>query len=361
MAQAKETIDPSAFRELVPFDTLNPESLSQALAQMTVRSVAPGQVLFRRGDRDEQAVYLVSGRVKLEAADQEREVTGGTAQARHPLSNLKPRQFTARAVSESVVAITDSAILDRYLAWDQMAKGPEPAYEVTEMGGSADAEWMFQMLRSRIFLNLPTGNIQSLFGRFQEVSVKAGQTVIRQGEPGDYYYIIRTGKAQVTRKPAPDSGDVPLAEIGPGDAFGEDSLLSDEPRNASVTMLADGSLMRLSKEDFTSLLEEPLLKLVNDREAATLIREGGVAIDVRLESEFAHGTVKGAINAPLYLLRRRLSQLDPARKYVVFCDTGARSAVAAYIMIDRGLDVHLLEGGVGTMLKAAASARGGKT
>jgi len=360
MTQARQTIDPSVFRDLVPFNSLNPESLRQALAQMTLRNVAPGQVIFKRGDRDNQAVYLVSGRLILESADQEREVTGGTPQARHPLSNLKPRQYTARAVSESVVAFTDSATLDRYLAWDQMAKAPAPAYEVTEVGGSADAEWMFQMLRSRTFLRLPTGNIQMLFARFREMPVKAGQTIIRQGEEGDYYYIIRSGTAQVTRRPAPDAAELPLAEIGTGDAFGEESLLSDEPRNASVTMLSDGSLMRLAKEDFTSLLEESLLKLVDDKEAANLIRKGGVAVDVRLESEFAHGTVKGAINVPLYLLRRRLDQFDPARKYVVFCDTGARSAAAAYIMIDRGLDVHLLEGGVGSMLKAAASARGGK-
>jgi len=358
MNQPLEAPDPSALGQLVPFESLNVESLRQAAAQMTMRRVAPGQLIFKRGDRDNLAVYLLSGRIELEADDRRREVTGGGPQARHPLSHLKPRQYTARAATESAVAIIDSATLERYLAWDQVAKSPEPVYEVTEMGGSADAEWMFQMMRSRSFLKLPTGNIQTLFARFQEVPVTAGQVVVRQGEEGDYYYIVRVGKARVSRRPADGSEEFTLAELGPGDAFGEESLLTESPRNASVTMTSDGSLMRLAKADFTELLEEPLIKLVDDKAAASLIRHGGVAVDVRLETEFRHGTIKGAINVPLYLLRRRLDQLDHAAQYVVFCDTGARSAAAAYIMNDKGLDVSLLEGGVGPMLRAAAGARG---
>ena len=74
--------------------------------------------------------------------------------------------------------------------------------------------------------------------------------MIRQGDEGDYFYIIREGTCSVTRLASGNAWDVPLAELSTGDCFGEDALVSDGTRNATVTMLTDGVLMRLSKQQF---------------------------------------------------------------------------------------------------------------
>lgn len=68
---------------------------------------------------------------------------------------------------------------------------------------------------------------------------KAGEVIIQQGEAANYYYLIREGRAQVARS-EPDA----LAALGPGDSFGEEALLTGERRNATVTLLSDGLLMR---------------------------------------------------------------------------------------------------------------------
>ena len=82
---------------------------------------------------------------------------------------------------------------------------------------------MTRILQSKAFLQVPPANIQAMFMRIQEVPVKAGEAIISQGEDGDYYYIIKTGKCKVTR-PSKSGSELILATLGDGDAFGEESL-----------------------------------------------------------------------------------------------------------------------------------------
>jgi CRP-like cAMP-binding protein len=177
----------------------------------------------------------------------------------------------------------------------------------------------------------------------------AGQEVIRQGEVGDYYYLIREGSAQVTRA-AKEGRPSLLARLEPGQGFGEEALISGEPRNASVTMLSQGLLMRLAAGDFLTLLQEPLVHQVAPEDAAAMVRRrGAVLLDVRMEDEYRQGSLKGSSNLPLYLLRLRAGALDISRPYILFCQTGRRSSTAAFLLAQRGFDVHVLTGGLNAM------------
>jgi CRP-like cAMP-binding protein len=351
--------DPEMIKHLVPIDSLGPEGLKQISQNMSVRELPKGQVIFKRGDTDKQVVYLISGKVELESDARKSVVEAGSEQARHALSNLKPRQFTAKAVSAKVViAHLNSELLDRCMAWDQMAGssaagGATEGYEVTEFSGEVDAEWMFQMLQTNAFMRLPTSNIDTLFSKFEEVHAKSGDVVVKQGDPGDFYYIIKHGSCEVTRKSDEGSDEVVLAELSDGNAFGEESLISSKPRNATVTMKTDGVLMRLAEADFNQLLEEPLLNWVTDQQAAAMSKEGAVLLDVRLESEFKNGSVKNAQNMPLYLLRLKSRQLDKGRQYITICDTGGRSSAAAFLLSERGFNVYVLKGGLSSLMKGS--------
>ena len=95
--------------------------------------------------------------------------------------------------------------------------------------------------------------------RMQEMPARSGDTIIKQGDDGDYYYIIRNGTCKVTRTSKTGS-EITLAQLSDGDAFGEEALLSEAKRNASIIMTTDGMLMRLSKQDFNELLKAPMLR-----------------------------------------------------------------------------------------------------
>ena len=183
--------------------------------------------------------------------------------------------------------------------------------------------------------------------RLQRVDFRAGEVVIKQGDAGDYFYVVVKGICSVARETPLNRDGVKLAELKMGDTFGEEALISNVKRNATITMVTDGTLMRLAKDDFRTLLHEPLLEWVDYDSAKRIAAEGGQWVDVRLPSEFEHYRAEGAINIPLHSLRLKLKALDRNRHYIVCCDTGRRSSACAYILAERGFHASVLRGGLG--------------
>lgn len=336
-------------RTFSPFDGMKPESLAAFARKITRKQAPKGRVLFVEGDEEKQTFYLVSGTIDLLA---EGEVVGtvrsGTPKSKSPLAHILPRPYSAVATSDRVEYLQiDSEFLDVAVTLDQTG-----AYKVLELNGldengpGAD-DWMTALLQTKAFHKIPPANIQAVFMRLQRVDYRAGEVVIKQGDPGDYFYVVVKGICSVARETPLNRDGVKLAELKMGDTFGEEALISNVKRNATITMVTDGTLMRLAKEDFRTLLHEPLLEWVDYESAKRIAAEGGQWVDVRLPSEFEHYRPDGAINIPLHSLRLKIKSLDRNRHYIVCCDTGRRSSACAYILSERGFHASVLRGGLG--------------
>ena len=279
----------------------------------------------------------------------------GSAEARAALAPGLPRKFTARAANDLEYIMIDSDLLDVLLTWDQTGQ-----YEVAELnadGLEVTGDWMTTLLQTKAFHRIPPANIQAIFMRMQRINYRAGDVVIKQGTEGDFFYVVVAGKCIVTRETPLNKEGIKLAELGPGDSFGEEALIAEAKRNATVTMSTDGTLMRLGKHDFQTLLNEPLLQWVSQDKAKEIVATGGKWLDVRLPSEFQNFRIDDAINIPLYFIRLKLNALDKNIPYVVCCDTGRRSSAAAYILSERGFEAYVLKGGLAAT-EAARSSRG---
>ncbi len=356
MAGAFKLVDKQILKTLVPANALNAENFQELASKSRLEEVPSGRVLFKKGDVDRKAVYVLSGEVELSGDDGLQVMKGGTPEARHPLANQQPRQKTAKTRTSCQVTRFDSDLLDILLTWDQLSGIEVSDITLSVQPSSKDnasGDWMTRILQSKAFLRIPPANIQAMFMRLQEFPVKSGQVIIRQGDEGDYYYIISRGTCKVTRESASGS-NVTLARLGDGDAFGEEALLSEAKRNATITMESDGLLMRLSKEDFEELLKAPMLHAVTLEEAKQMVKNGAVLLDVRLESEHKAGSIKGSQNIPLFMLRLKAETLDAAKKYVCYCETGRRSSAAAFLMSERGFDSCVLKGGLQAIPQASA-------
>ena len=338
-------------RDLIPLNALTKDRFREISGSLSIEDISAGSYLFGEGDRDNRSIYLLDGVINF--IDASGRVTGvvsaGTDPARYPIANRQPRIITARTATKSVVAIIDSTLLDVMLTLDQSS-----ASDTSNVCTDAGEDWMTRVLQSDAFIKLPPADIQRLLQTLQSVPVKAGDTVIRQGDEGDYFYIISQGSCSVTRLASGEGWDVPLAELGKGDFFGEEALVSDATRNATVTMLTDGTLMRLSKKDFVELLKKPLVHHIEYELATAVVNDGGIWLDVRLPDEHANHAFENSTNVPLASIRDKASTLSANRKYVIYCDTGRRSAAAAFLLSQRGLDVCVLEGGLNAGVPAGA-------
>lgn len=339
-------VDKTILKTLVPPSALNAENFQELAGKAYIEDIPPGRIIFKQGEIDRKTTYLLEGEVALTSdKGQTTTIVGGSNLAKHPLAHQQPRQHTATARTACKITRFDSDLLDILLTWDQLS-----GIEVNEIHPEAEAaeeegDWMTRILQSQAFLQVPPANIQAMFMRMQEVPFRAGDTVIRQGDDGDYYYILKTGKAKVTRASKTGS-ELTLAQLKEGDAFGEEALLSEAKRNANIVMTTDGVLMRLSKEDFNALLKEPMLSWIEWAEAEAKVKAGAVWLDVRLESEHANTGIKGSLNIPLFMLRLKAETLDPGREYIVYCDTGRRSSAAAFLLSERGFRAYVLKGGL---------------
>ncbi len=349
--------DLSLLRAFSPLDGLKNDNLRALARKTTVRELAQGRLLFKEGDLDKRTIYLVSGVVELLTGGRiVGTIRSGTPDARHPLAPVLPRRCSARVASEKIEFLAiDSDMLDVLITWDQTGQ-----YEVGELraGDEASDDWMTMLLQRRAFHRIPPANLQAVFMRMQRMTYAAGDTVIRQGDEGDYFYVIVEGRCAVSRETPLNREGIRLAELGKGESFGEEALISGARRNATVTMLTEGTLMRLGKDDFNTLLNEPMLQWVDYERARQITEKGGVWLDVRLPSEYEHWHPDPSINVPLYFIRLKLKTLDPAVPYVVVCDNGRRSSAAAYVLSERGLDASVLRGGIsGTELADALLSR----
>lgn len=337
-------VDIAQLKAFSPIDSLKKDNLAALVKKTKVRDAQPGEALFREGDTEKRTVYVLTGTVELrEATQTSARIVGGSDDARNPLSPKLPRRHTAVATSSVEYITIDSDLLDVMLTWDQTG-----SYEVAELRGEVGGgdDWMTTLLQTKAFHKIPPANIQAIFMRLQQVNCKAGDVVIKQGDEGDYFYVITRGKCVVTRETPLNKEGIRLAELQVGDTFGEEALISEAKRNATVAMETDGSLMRLGKDDFRKLLNEPMLDWVDTAGAEKVIQEGGQWLDVRLPSEFEAYHNEGAINVPLYFIRLKLKTLDSSVKYVVCCDTGRRSSAGAFILNERGFQTYVLKGGL---------------
>ena len=335
-----------AVRELIPINGLPAQHQEEVLRQGKVVKYRKGRYVFKQGDKDNFSFFVIEGELELVADGQlVKQVNSNTQAARHALAQLQPRQLSARAKTPLQVFKIDRTVLDRLLSDDRFDDEASQV-EVLDLEDDSGGDWMTRMLGSDLFSRLPAANIQSVFTNMEAVEAAAGEVVVEQGSTGNYYYIIQSGRCLVTRKSATNGAMSKLAELSEGDCFGEEALVSESRRNATVTMLTDGQLMRLAKKDFDELIKKPTLSSVTYIQAIKLTGEGAVWLDVRFADEHRATGIKGSSNLPLNVLRSRMRTLDMDKRYVVYCDSGGRSSAGAFLLAQRGFDACYLAGGL---------------
>jgi len=338
-----DLVDKALLKSFVPPSALNAENFQELSNKATVEEIGAGKTIFSQGDTDKKTIYLIDGELTMTTdTGESTTVTSGTQAAKHPLANFQPRRHTAVAKTACKITRVDSDLLDILMTWDQMSGIQVDEIQTEDEDEGAD--WMTRILQSKAFLQVPPGNIQAMFMRIQEFPARAGDVIIKQGDEGDFYYVIKNGECKVTRTSKTGS-ELTLATLKGGDAFGEEALLSDAKRNANIVMATDGMLMRLSKEDFNELLKEPMLTWVTREEGDEMVKNGAIWLDVRLDSEYKNDGIEGSINIPLFMLRIKVATLSEDKKYILYCDTGRRSSAAAFLLSERGLDAACLKGG----------------
>jgi CRP-like cAMP-binding protein len=183
-----------------------------------------------------------------------------------------------------------------------------------------------------------------LANKFQEVRYPANQDIIKQGEEGENYFIIKSGSVDVLKLMFEDEPEH-VAILEPGQGFGEEALITGQKRNATVRAREETIVLVLNKHDFESIMKESFLQEVSPEEVI-YSKNGETLLDVRFDIEFEESHIPGAMLIPLDEIRNRYAELDYNKNYFVYCRSGRRSASATFLLRNQGFNAVNIKGGI---------------
>jgi len=324
-------------QRFIPFDEWSEDTINELIPHFRVYQLEPRKILFKRGEEDKECHFLLSGSIDL--ADEDFGITPISADDDDNFMALDSTHTVHRYTAISTTPCEMVSV--RYSYLELISTWTEARQSFNETGND-DSDWLERLITTELFARIPPANIQKLLSRFEEIPAEFGDVVIREGETGTHCYVIKEGKALVSRGTGEQAET--LAALTHGDLFGEDALVSDMPRNASITMTSAGVLMRLSKEDFDQFMRKPVLNYITRKELDSMIDEadtGIVVLDVRQAQEADTDPVLRARNIPLGHLRQDIRSLE--RDFIYVICGGGRAEAAAYILSEAGYEARVMK------------------
>lgn len=328
-----------------PLEVLGQAALRELAEHGVLKTHGRGQVLLRRGDAAGEFVYLLAGEAELRRSFFDRvTLRAGAEPALQSLGRLIPAEG-GQILAHIDECITFSVSAERVEA--MLSALASEAYGVDNLGdqrgdeflisdGAVDIDWMARFLQSTLAHSLPPICIQQLLACLRANDVARGSELVRQGEIGEEMFIVTRGMAVVKTDQGGVFGGREFS-LMPGDYFGEEALVADTVRNATVVMDSDGAVARLNRAMFNELIRPHLIRVVT----APLPPEADL-IDVRFPVEFRRDAVAGSRNVPISQLRAQLTDFPTSRPILVSDAGGQRAELAVFLLRQVGLDAWLL-------------------
>lgn len=331
------------------FSLLSIEQLERLVENSSTHEARAGDVINALDEPLIDHLVLTDGEIRVthrwvddsgEEKKYERSLTANENDGEVSIFGAAGKGISVEAASDCRYLLIDGDSVDEMLGWNQQFS------DVLRKDKSLEKR-MGAVKRVNIFLKLPVENVKEAFRRMVPRDFAEGDTVVKEGEQGDCYYLIDDGQAEVWRTDPFTDETSCVATLGPGDAFGEEALLQNGMRNATVKMITPGRLMRLEKSDFEELVQPGMVEEVDADSARDLVGHSKAALlDCRYDVEFEESRLPGAQWIPLDQIREGVDQLDSNLMYIVYCRSGRRSKAAAFLLKERNIEAVSLTGGI---------------
>jgi len=303
---------------------------------------------FKKNDRVELGVdakedffYLITGSVQMRFDGMEKQIIHANEMIGKSIHiPEETSRIQLNVLEDCILCHIENDVIDYLLSWDGIVA--THSYEIHPNL----FESIENIRHSQFFQRLPLECMIEAFKCMKTVEVKKGDEIIRQGEQGDRFYLIKSGRAEVWVLEEFEEQPEKMRELVPNDSFGEQALLADSLRSATVRMLEDGKLLALEKADFLKIFSQTMVREVDTNVAKAMIDSGYQLIDVRFEEEYEELYIPEATLIPLDVFREGMENLAKDKQYVIHCRSGKRSRVAALLMSQQGFDAVSMQGGI---------------
>jgi SulP family sulfate permease len=327
---------------------LSTQQLTSLLEQSGVATALAGEIIISESNVMHDHIILIEGELEAQRTwsvengnDQSYTWTIKPGEEEESFAFLgAANSIRARAVTDIRFIKVNADTIDILLGWSQQfAEDMETDPELKRR--------MNLVKQVTIFHEVPLENAREVFSRMYLKEAQAGETIVTEREKGDCYYLIDSGEAEVMRTDPFTNETSCVAKLGPGDAFGEEALLQDAYRNATVIMTTPGTLLVLDKADFDELIKSNLVEEISADRALGMVTQGEARwLDCRYDMEYEESRIPGAPLISLDRIRWDVHQLDPDVTYIVYCRSGSRSKAGAFLLRERNIKAMSMIGGI---------------
>ena len=289
------------------FKAFDEAALLEIASEAEWVQLSTGESLFRQGEYGDSMYVLLEGRLRVDVdkpdgtPDIIEELRAGTSVGEMALLTGQPRTATVTAIDDCELLRFARAGFNRLAesnptAMQQFAAAILPRFQNIALGGALAA----------LFGTLGEAILDELQSELEWLHLASGETLFRQGDPSDALYIVINGRLTITVEDA--DGRVSLVgEVSRGESVGETGLLTGVPRNATVHVVRDTDIVRLSQTSFERLIERhprAMLEIVRLITGRTRPKRGAVAM--KASTVAAYGVIPAGPDVPLAAFAQRL-------------------------------------------------------
>jgi CRP-like cAMP-binding protein len=328
------------------FSGLSDDSLEILSKKIRTVEFAAGTEIIREGTKGDSFYFVKDGTLevtkKTKSGVTSKLSVIGSGQAFGEMALL-----TCSVRSSSVSAITDAVLYELAKSDFEEVILREAEFRGMLYHTVKDYEQCNRLRNLQPFELLPPEKMCMVMEKLVEKTYPAGQDIIVQGERGDCYYIVKSGRVAVLKRKKGQEGYKEVAVLGEGDGFGEEALIRDDPRNATCRAVEDTTVLVLEKKDFDRIMKTSFVENIFPEEVSPeTYLDDYVIIDARIPAEYEEEHIQGALNVPIEILRERCSRFDRSKKYITYCLNDSRGMVGAFLLKSRGFEAKCLRGGV---------------
>ncbi|MEW6713514.1 MAG: cyclic nucleotide-binding domain-containing protein [Nitrospirota bacterium] len=336
----------SDLRKYAYFSSLSDAAIDSIAEKLSIVNFPAGREIVKEGEVGDSFYFVKQGCLEVT----KKTPTGQEAK----ISVLNSGEgfgemalLTCSVRSSSVHAITDVTLYALSKSDFENVVLLESAFK-NELLKDVDDHTQYNKIKTlQPFKLLEPEKMYAVMQKMTEKIYKPCENIIVQGEKGDNYYIIKSGRIAVLKKKKGEEVSEQVAELRDGEAFGEEALIREDPRNATCQAVEETTVLVLNKKDFNQIVKAAFLDNIFPEEIPleTYLDEYMI-IDARIPAEYAEEHIWGAVNIPVEILRQKCTEFDRSKKYITYCLNDSRGMVAAFLLKNRGFNAQCLRGGV---------------
>ena len=222
------------------------EHLREVFLSAEVREYRDGEVILRQNDYSDTFLIVAAGAVEItarsEAGSERRVATLGASDFFGEMSLISGRRRNATAAARGAVRLIE---VPRKAMLKLMATNPS-------VKAMVDQAFLVRAFQGYLFPDLAADLLRELAAMAGLERLDKGQVLFREGDPGDAFYLIRSGQLKISQRSG--GQERVLAYLVAGNSFGETALRDGATRTATVTTIFPCELIKLAKADFDRFL-----------------------------------------------------------------------------------------------------------